>query len=308
MLNAVASLCPGLKVVEFLNKKPLQSDNNFGEEGNVLEPPDVISSELLQSILSINLRLVCLHFFTFHNLFLITFSFRISSQISELILQRISTGHRQVLLSNYGAQLQRLELSHCRNIDLGLLLPCTMLQELFIGYGCDIMPSTVAIQADTFLPRLQKLTSEICLGQSSSLFETTRPLLTYLSLCCSHIGIHMSSNFCCEDIPALWPNMQLLYFYCARGLTLQRFQHIIPHLKHLTVLYLPYHSMQCRSGKSHDIGERLQAELEGEIYLFFEDDWYECIFLDYNNDVQEAIVEEDAGEVIEGAGEIVELD
>ena len=71
MLNAVASLCPGLKVVEFLNKKPLQSDNNFGEEGNVLEPPDVISSELLQSILSINLRLVCLHFFTFHNLFLI---------------------------------------------------------------------------------------------------------------------------------------------------------------------------------------------------------------------------------------------
>jgi hypothetical protein len=199
-------------------------------------------------------------------------------------LPRISAEYQlSVLLQNFKNQLQRLELHDCKYIDLAQLAQCEQLQELELGIGCVIKLSTTDINPNTFLPNLKKMTSKICLGQSSALFETSRPSLTLLNLSCVHIGISSASNFCCEDIPGLWPNLETLSICSARGLTLEKFQHVIPQLVKLKELELPSEDM-CRSDEDVELFHRLDIEFEGDVEIIFQDDFVGCVCPSYESD------------------------
>lgn len=199
-------------------------------------------------------------------------------------MRRISAPNQlSVLLQNFKNQLQRLELHDCKYIDLAQLAQCKQLQELELGIGCVIKPSTTDIDPNTFLPNLKKMTSRICLGQSSALFETSRPLLTFLDLSCVHIGIPSASNFCCEDIPGLWPNLEALSFYSTRGLTLEKFQHVITQLVKLKELGLPSYSI-CRSDEDVELFHRLDVEFEGDVEIIFHDDFDGCVYFESDDD------------------------
>ena len=139
--------------------------------------------------------------------------------------------YRQTFLGHIGCHLHILKLFDCSNIDpIAELLPCTQLEDLEFKMSSLIpRPSYCIIDADQFLPSLQKLeTSNTCLGDWSSLFECHRPLLTHLSFSCSHIGIASKSPlFDWHNIAEMWPNVQSLAFKNVFNLTVDKLSVII---------------------------------------------------------------------------------
>ena len=115
-----------------------------------------------------------------------------------------------------------------------------------IGTLCDISwPSSfISLPTDLhFLPKLKTLSSRCCFGPCSSLLKTIpRPSLTHLSLYCSHFGIPESITGqvkTWQDVPDLFPNLQLLSLNRADGLTLEKLLEIVPRLASLRHLELP---------------------------------------------------------------------
>ena len=111
---------------------------------------------------------------------------------------------------------------------------------------CDISwPSSfISLPTDLhFLPKLKTLSSRCCFGPCSSLLKTIpRPSLTHLSLYCSHFGIPESITGqvkTWQDVPDLFPNLQLLSLNRADGLTLEKLLEIVPRLASLRHLELP---------------------------------------------------------------------
>ena len=106
----------------------------------------------------------------------------------------VSTANFNTVLAVLGSKLLKINLRSCKDIDLGHFLPFLQLEVLTLDKDCTLTAGGVeSIQTDTFLPNLKKLSTKICLGKSSRLFEE-RPL-TDLILCCSHIGTESSCPF-----------------------------------------------------------------------------------------------------------------
>jgi len=75
-----------------------------------------------------------------------------------------------------------------RDVNLADLAPMAQLKELIIT-NSSMKESQTPIQADSFMPRLKKLTVNMCLGLPSSrdLFACKRPALIELNINCFHV-------------------------------------------------------------------------------------------------------------------------
>ena len=156
----------------------------------------------------------------------------------------VFASYRQTLLSHIGGRLRGLKLFYCSNIDpIVELLPCTLLESLdFKASMLKHRPRPCLIDDANvqFLPSLERLTTlSTCLGDWSSLFECSRPLLTELSLFCSHIGVASKSPlFDWHNIPKMWPNLRALIILNASKLTLDKLKGILNLLNKLEGLIL----------------------------------------------------------------------
>jgi len=163
-------------------------------------------------------------------------------QITEVEFIGVPPSYRQVFLSLFGPQLNKLNFSTSNsNIDpVKELLPCTQLEALSISSLCTIVPLEAEIpSADTFLPQLKTLKICICLREWSPLFECHRPSLVSLLLACPHFAIASRGKFGWTDVPLLWPNVRHAHFLSCDGFTMDLFCQIVPQLKSLRFLVIP---------------------------------------------------------------------
>ena len=99
-------------------------------------------------------------------------------QVQVVTITRTLAAYRHILLAKIGAKLSQLCMIGCELIDVTKdLKPCSQLKRLVIRESCTMAPieaaaSTIQMTTDRLLPNLVSLTSWICLGDSSHLFET----------------------------------------------------------------------------------------------------------------------------------------
>ena len=181
-MQAVASLCPNLREISFIEKRTDQQD-------------DLLSLAELQSILVAGPFKVFLFYFIYIRLHLVTFLLFFDQFLEEVTFLGVSTTNFNSVLAVLGSKLLKMSFRSCKDVDLGHFLPFLQLQVLNLDKDCTLTAGGVeSIQTDTFLPNLKKLSTKICLGKSSRLFEE-KSILTDLTLCCSHIGTESSCRY-----------------------------------------------------------------------------------------------------------------
>ena len=195
--------------------------------------------------------------------------------MEDVDLTNVFPRHSGAILRNIGSQLKAFRSIHHQHADAGDLdcshfLHCIKLETLSIWWSSfkssessDLHLS--AIPATDFLPALKELyLIDSCFGEWSRLLEIHRPLLTHLSLQCSHFGIPVASSFHWHDLPMLWPNLQYLNLGCNKGLSLDTLRHqIIPQLLHLKYLSFPVPSVELNpSIEEVQMAEQFKAEIK----------------------------------------------
>ena len=145
----------------------------------------------------------------------------------------VLTVNLNAVLAFLGSNLLKLDFRSCKDIDLGHFLPFLHLEDLNLDNNCSTTAIDVElIQADAFLPNLKNISSEICLGKSSRLFEE-KSTLTKLNLCCSHIGIAEASSCLWDSILKLWANVESLSISSSPGLSIPTMCQIVSQLEKL---------------------------------------------------------------------------
>lgn len=177
---------------------------------------------------------------------------------------------------------------HTLSIDvIAELGPYDQLEELTITDYCTLLPPPLSEAdfppADTFLPRLKKLTIGCCIDLWSPLFERHRPLLTKLKLACPHIGIPPRSKFNWTDVPNLWPSLRRLNFSKVNGLTEETLREMVSQLKQLERLCIPnvlegfpegrLEAIQDEFQNEKDPADSVQIRLDFKL-IFMDDDHY----------------------------------
>lgn len=155
---------------------------------------------------------------------------------------RTSSGYRHAVLAKIGAQLLTLSMIGCHLIEVANdLKPCTELKRLVIRETCTMAPidASVVKQSEPLLPNLVSLTSWICLGDSSPLFEIERPSLRRLTLYCPHINIPSVSKWNWCDVAKLWPRVDELRLYYTKGLRLENVRQMTTVMKNIISLTVP---------------------------------------------------------------------
>lgn len=133
--------------------------------------------------------------------------------------------YRKAILTAIGAQLSQLTFVSCERIDLTDLIPCKELDVLRIFLASSLWLPTEDSEeryspSEAFLPKLNRLESDICLhARFSHLFEE-RSTLLHLDLECCHVGTKASSvgNWC--DMVKYWQRIQTLRIRQCTGLTM----------------------------------------------------------------------------------------
>lgn len=136
------------------------------------------------------------------------------------------------------------------------------------------------INAKTFLPRLREFVIDVCLGNWSHLFETSRPTMKYLSINCVHFGITGGSDNSWDDVPSLWPKLEeLRLWYPSKSLTFDKMCQVIPQMTFLSYVRLPYGTLQSDEEEvaSNDFEDRLKHR-SPPIELEFAEDGYGCCY------------------------------
>ena len=175
----------------------------------------------------------------------------------ESITFEVDTGPCDVLfrqfLSRFAGQLTTLVLD--APIRLSDLKVCNKLEELFlttraINRAINGQPSaSLLAKAHRFLPNLKTLNAMKCLGPWSQMFAIEpRPLLTNVQLNCLHHVHAKSTQFNCQDLPLLWPNLRELNLaktpsYFTVQSMVQIVSSILPQMSHLTKFHLPFPSV-----------------------------------------------------------------
>ena len=98
----------------------------------------------------------------------------------------------RAILTVFGPELHKLRLEKCPQIKLEQLAVCSKLESLKIVNGSLSQRSQEtdsALDADTYLPKLKIMESNICLGRQSHLFEEKSSSLIKLDIHCCHVGI-----------------------------------------------------------------------------------------------------------------------
>jgi len=194
-------------------------------------------------------------------------------QVQVVTLTRALAAYRHILLAKIGAQLSQLCMIGCELIvvtkDLKL---CRQLKRLVIRERCTMAPidtaSSIQQTTDGLLPNLVSLTSWICLGDSSHLFETERPSLKRLTLYCPHISLPYVSQWNWSDIPKLWSSVDELRLYYTKGLKVESLLQLALRMKNLISITVP--SAIMITDKDKQAAETLKVELKSsQIHLHF---------------------------------------
>ncbi len=120
-------------------------------------------------------------------------------KLDSVIFVLVAPEFVRLILEMFGPSLQHLKFVLCDDVDLLNLLPCTRLKSLLIMASSSTtslakgIPS-LKLRANEFLPKLEIIETDCCLGHWSRLFEENSGL-TSVSLTCCHIGTSVSSDF-----------------------------------------------------------------------------------------------------------------
>ena len=190
-----------------------------------------------------------------------------------------STEYRRAVIASLGGQLLSVKYKYCSGLDWAEMVSCNRLQELEIESCTDDKPtSSMPINAKTFLPRLRKFIIDVCLGEWSRLFETSRPTMKDLSINCVHFGIAGASDKNWDDVPCLWPKLEeLRLWYPSKSLTYDKMCQVIPQMASLSSVRLPYGTLRSEEEEeaSNDFEDQLKRR-STPIELDFAEDGYGC--------------------------------
>lgn len=100
------------------------------------------------------------------------------------------------ILEIFGPKLDQLSFDSCSDINMIDLLLCPSLRVFNITGSSNLstFEDSSKVAAETFLPHLQVLRSDICLGLWSRLFENKSEMTDVFIHCC-HIGTEVSATF-----------------------------------------------------------------------------------------------------------------
>ena len=154
-----------------------------------------------------------------------------------------------------------------------LLAPCTRLQELSV-INCSFTLLPTPIQCEKLVSTLKKLFISSSNGHSQQLLKSAIPSLIELHFGC--IQVPISGDFSWNDIPRLYPNLQVLVLRSpCKSLTLNVVRLIVSQLPCLKSISLPLKML--RSDEDKQLGDQMINEfdkLPSTIHLsFVEPNW-----------------------------------
>lgn len=175
---------------------------------------------------------------------------------------KVSTKYREIVLSSIGSRLQQVTFVSCESISLENLEHCTQLKTLQIYYDSSLGMSKDQpekyLHNPEFLPMLNRVESDICLGNMSQVFEE-KATLTHLDLDCCHISTKSSlSNW--NNISQHWQRIHTLRIRRSTGLSLKMAKTICHQLPKLKELTLPSWTLNSKSEReeSYDLMDYLK--------------------------------------------------
>ena len=132
----------------------------------------------------------------------------------------------------------------CELIDVTDLLLCTELEVLRIFFSSTLLlpnenPEEKYFPPGAFLPKLNRLESDICLGSRFSHLFEEKSSLTYLDLECSHVGTKASNISNWKEITKYWQRIHTLHIRQCTGLTMAGTKSLSLQLTKLKELSLP---------------------------------------------------------------------
>lgn len=155
----------------------------------------------------------------------------------------MSSRYRQIVLSSIGSQLQRVTFVSCEAINIDDLTPCNQLKTLQIYFSSsvidlskDLVQCVFRNRSQDFLPSLNRFESDICLGETSAVFEE-KSTLTHLELDCCHVNTKGDTTDW-NEIARYWQRVQTLRIRRCTGLNMKivkSLSHQLPKLKELTL-------------------------------------------------------------------------
>lgn len=152
---------------------------------------------------------------------------------------KVSTNYRKAVLSSIGPQLLHVTFVSCVSIEIADLFPCTQLEVLRIFFSSSLTKDENLNESDfdTFLPKLDRLESDICLGEISRIFEE-KLSMTHLELECCHVNTKASSmNW--NDIVKCWQRIHTLRIRRCTGLNMAMTKTLSLQMPKLKELSLP---------------------------------------------------------------------
>jgi hypothetical protein len=165
-------------------------------------------------------------------------------QVECVTLNRVSTSYRKAILLGIGPQLSQLTFVDCELIDLADLVPCMELEVLRIFFSSSLLlpsenPEEKYFPSGPFLPKLNRLESDICLGSRYSHLFEERDSLTYLDLECCHVGTKASNISNWNEMKKYWARLHTLRIRRCTGLTMAGTKSLSLQLTKLKELSLP---------------------------------------------------------------------
>ena len=165
-------------------------------------------------------------------------------QVECVTLIRVSTRYRKAIFLGIGPQLSQLTFVDCKRIDFVELLSCTELEVLRIFLSSSLLlpsenPEEKYFPSGPFLPKLNRLESDICLGSRYSHLFEEKDSLTYLDLACCHVGTKASNISNWNEMTKYWQRLHTLHIRQCTGLTMAGTKSLSLQLTKLKELSLP---------------------------------------------------------------------
>ena len=132
----------------------------------------------------------------------------------------------------------------CELIDVADLISCTELEVLRIFLSSSLLlpsknPEEKYFPSGPFLPKLNRLESDICLGSRYSHLFEEKDSLTYLDLECCHVGTKASNISNWNEMKKYWQGLHFLSIRQCTGLTMAGTKSLSLQLTKLKELNLP---------------------------------------------------------------------
>lgn len=161
---------------------------------------------------------------------------------------KVSTIYRKAVLTSIGAQLLHVTFVSCESIEIADLSPCTQLEVLRIFFSSSLLKdeneSKTYSDSETFLPKLDRLESDICLGEISRIFEE-KSSMTHLDLECCHVNTKANAmNW--NDIVKCWQRIHTLRIRRCTGLNMAMAESLSLQMPKLRELTLPSLMLNCK--------------------------------------------------------------